>query len=196
MNPVEHRCHCGSHVAVRIRNLNVRIGAVSILEDVSAEIPRGMCTAIVGPNGAGKTTLTKALLDDIPYKGEIEFGDASGGFSRRKPRFGYVPQKLIFDRDMPLTVTEFRAGGLVRRPVFFGISKAFRLQCAEYLKEVECGHLAERSLGALSGGELQRVLLAQALMQNPEILILDEPAAGVDFKGEQLCCELLEKFRR
>lgn len=196
MNPVEHRCHCGSHVAVRIRNLNVRIGAVSILVDVSAEIPRGMCTAIVGPNGAGKTTLTKALLDDIPYKGEIEFGDASGGFSRRKPRFGYVPQKLIFDRDMPLTVTEYLAGGLVRRPVFFGISKAFRLQCAEYLKEVECGHLAERSLGALSGGELQRVLLAQALMQNPEILILDEPAAGVDFKGEQLCCELLEKFRR
>ena len=196
MNGHEQRCHCGNHVAIRIRNLNVKIGAVSILEDVSAEVPRGMCTAIVGPNGAGKTTLTRAILNDIPYRGEIEFGEADGTFSEKKPRFGYVPQKLLFDRDMPLTVTEFLAGTLARRPVFFGISKKFRDLCLDYLTEVECGHLAARSLGALSGGELQRVLLAQALMQKPEILILDEPAAGVDFKGEQLCCELLEKFRR
>lgn len=70
MNPVEHRCHCGSHVAVRIRNLNVRIGAVSILEDVSAEIPRGMCTAIVGPNGAERPRSQRRCSRDIPYKGE------------------------------------------------------------------------------------------------------------------------------
>lgn len=196
MSPLTEWCHCGSHVAVKIRNLTVRIGSVEILHDVSAEIPRGMCTAIVGPNGAGKTTLTKAILDDISYKGTIEFGNAEGTFSRKKPRFGYVPQKLNFDRDMPLTVLEFLAGGLVRRPVFFGIPAKFRALCAEYLNDVECAHLADRNLGALSGGELQRVLLAQALMQEPEILILDEPAAGVDFKGEQLCCELLEKFRQ
>ena len=107
-----------------------------------------------------------------------------------------MPQKLIFDRDMPLTVVEYLASGLVRRPVFFGISRKFRNLAAEYLSDVECGKLADRPLGALSGGELQRVLLAQALMQEPEILILDEPAAGIDFTGEQLLCELLEKFRR
>ena len=105
MKDAEQRCCCGGHAAIRIRDLNVKIGAVSILEHVSAVVPRGMCTAVVGPNGAGKTTLTRAILDDIPYRGEIEFGDSSGAFSRKKPRFGYVPQKLNFDRDMPLTVT-------------------------------------------------------------------------------------------
>ena len=191
-----HQCACAAHTAIRIRDLSVRIGSVNILENVTASVPYGMCTAIVGPNGAGKTTLTRAILGELPYKGEIEFGSKDGKFTHAPPRFGYVPQKLNFDRDMPLTVIEFLAGGLIRRPVFFGIPRKFRALCMEYLASVECSQSADRNLGALSGGELQRVLLAQALMQNPEILVLDEPEAGVDFKGEQLCCELLEKFRR
>lgn len=191
-----HQCACAAHTAICIRNLSVRIGSVSILEDVTASVPCGMCTAIVGPNGAGKTTLTRAILGELSYKGEIEFGNRTGEFTKKTPRFGYVPQKLNFDRDMPLTVIEFLAGGFVRRPVFFGIPRKFRTLCLEYLDSVECSQAADRSLGALSGGELQRVLLAQALMQEPEILVLDEPEAGIDFKGEQLCCELLEKFRR
>lgn len=191
-----HQCSCATHTAIRIENLSVRIGSVNILEDVTASVPCGMCTAIVGPNGAGKTTLTRAILGELPYKGGIEFGSRTGQFTRQPPRFGYVPQKLNFDRDMPLTVIEFLASGFVRRPVFFGISRKFRTECMEYLSSVECAQAADRALGALSGGELQRVLLAQALMQEPEILVLDEPEAGVDFKGEQLCCELLEKFRK
>lgn len=191
-----HQCSCATHTAIRIRDLSVRIGSVDILENVTASIPYGMCTAIVGPNGAGKTTLTRAILGELPYKGEIEFGSRTGHFTKKPPRFGYVPQKLNFDRDMPLTVIEFLAGGSVRRPVFFGISRKFRAKCLEYLNSVECAQAANRALGALSGGELQRVLLAQALMQEPELMVLDEPEAGVDFKGEQLCCELLEKFRR
>ena len=190
-----HHCHCAEHCAVRIHDLGVRIGSVTILEKVTATVPRGVCTAIVGPNGAGKTTLTRAILGELPYSGVIEFG-REGKFTSRPPRFGYVPQKLNFDRDMPLTVLEYLASGLVRRPVFFGVSRKFRAQAADYLDQVECLKLIDRPLGALSGGELQRVLLAQALMQDPEILILDEPAAGIDFKGEQLLCELLEKFRR
>lgn len=191
-----HHCCCAEHCAVRIRDLAVRIGSVSILENVNATIPYGVCTAIVGPNGAGKTTLTRAILGELPYSGSIEFGSKNGIFTRTPPRFGYVPQKLIFDRDMPLTVLEYLASGLVRRPVFFGIGRKFRSEAESYLAEVECGKLIDRPLGALSGGELQRVLLAQALMQKPEILVLDEPAAGIDFTGEQLLCELLEKFRR
>ena len=191
-----HSCNCAKHCAIRIRDLGVRIGSVTILENVTAAVPRGVCTAIVGPNGAGKTTLTRTILGELSHTGIVEFGSADGNFTLKPPRFGYVPQKLIFDRDMPLTVLEYLASGLVRRPVFFGIGKAFRSKAAGYLDEVECGKLIDRPLGALSGGELQRVLLAQALMQNPEILILDEPAAGIDFKGEQLLCELLEKFRR
>ena len=191
-----HQCCCAEHSAIRIRDLGVQIGSVTILEHVSAAVPRGVCTAIVGPNGAGKTTLTRAILGELEHTGVIEFGSGSGTFTRRPPRFGYVPQKLLFDRNMPLTVLEYLASGLTRRPVFFGIGRAFRKAASDYLSEVECGKLIDRPLGALSGGELQRVLLAQALMQNPEILILDEPAAGIDFKGEQLLCELLEKFRR
>ena len=191
-----HKCSCAEHCAIRIRDLGVRIGSVTILENVSATVPRGVCTAIVGPNGAGKTTLTRTILGELRHTGRIEFGLRPGTFSETPPRFGYVPQKLNFDRDMPLTVLEYLASSLVRRPVFLGISCKFRETAAAYLGEVECGKLIDRPLGALSGGELQRVLLAQALMQNPEILILDEPAAGIDFKGEQLLCELLEKFRR
>lgn len=190
-----HHCHCAEHCAVRIRDLGVRIGSVTILENVTATIPRGVCTAIVGPNGAGKTTLARSILGELQHTGVIEFG-VDGKFTPRPPRFGYVPQKLNFDRDMPLTVLEYLASGLVRRPVFFGVGRKFRAQAADYLEQVECLKLIDRPLGALSGGELQRVLLAQALMQDPEILILDEPAAGIDFKGEQLLCELLEKFRR
>ena len=191
-----HKCSCAEHCAIRIRDLGVRIGSVTILEEVTATVPRGVCTAIVGPNGAGKTTLTRTILGELKHTGVIEFGSPSGSFTRQLPRFGYVPQKLNFDRDMPLTVLEYLASGLVRRPIFLGISRKFRAEAGEFLGEVECGKLIDRPLGALSGGELQRVLLAQALMQNPEILILDEPAAGIDFKGEQLLCELLEKFRR
>ena len=191
-----HLCNCAKHSAIRIRNLNVRIGSVHILQGITASVPRGVCTAIVGPNGAGKTTLTRAILGELPYEGDIEFGTPDGTFTRKKPRFGYVPQKLNFDRDMPLTVLEYLASGLVRRPVFFGVSGKFRAQVRDYLESVECGKVIDRRLGALSGGALPRVLLAQALMQKPEILVLDEPAAGVDFKGEQLCCELLEKFRK
>ena len=190
-----HHCDCSCHTAVRIRNLAVSYGSLLVLHDVNASIPRGICTAIVGPNGAGKTTLVRAILDALPYKGEILFGQQDGSFKRRKPRFGYVPQKLDFDREMPLSVLEYLAAGLVRRPLFFSVSRKFRSEVEQYLESVECAHVIDRPLGGLSGGELQRVLLAQALMQSPEILILDEPAAGVDYKGEQLLCELLERFR-
>ena len=91
---------------------------------------------------------------------------------------------------------EFLACSFQRRPVFFGVSGAFRKTAETYLADVDCSSVRDRKMGALSGGELQRVLLALALMRKPEILILDEPAAGVDFKGEKLCCELLETFRK
>ena len=152
-----HSCNCAKHCAIRIRDLGVRIGSVTILENVTAAVPRGVCTAIVGPNGAGKTTLTRTILGELSHTGIVEFGSADGNFTLKPPRFGYVPQKLIFDRDMPLTVLEYLASGLVRRPVFFGIGKAFRSKAAGYLDEVECGKLIDRPLGALSGGELQRV---------------------------------------
>lgn len=197
-------CKCGncntrenvqSGNAVVFRNVSVKLGGVSILENINAVIPRESCTAIVGPNGAGKTTLTLAMLGEIPYDGKIEFINEKGIITGKPPRIGFVPQKLQFDRTIPLTVMEFLASGIQRFPIFLGISGKFREKAIANLKLVDCDYTADRKLGTLSGGELQRVLLAQAILQDPEILILDEPAAGVDFKGEKLCCELLDTLR-
>lgn len=179
--------------AVLFRDVNVSMGDVRILENVSARIPLESSTAVVGPNGAGKTSLTLALLGQMPYRGRIEFPCLEGG--RRLPRFGFVPQVLQFDRDMPMTVMDFLLSGMQRMPLFLGKSARLQRRAEAMLEEVECARLSGRLFGALSGGEIQRVLLAQALLQEPEILILDEPTAGVDFKGGQICCELLNKIR-
>lgn len=191
-----HTCHCARHTAVMIENLTVTLNNVNILQDITFSVPRGVCTAIVGPNGAGKSTLAKAILGEINYQGKVLFGQNDGSFSPCAPHWGYVPQKLQFDRNMPLTVIEFLTASLSRRPVFLKISKHLRRRCLDMLQAVECPHSADRQLGKLSGGELQRVLLSLALLQEPEIVLLDEPASGVDFQGEKLCCGLLEKFRK
>ncbi len=196
MNHNLHHCCCAEHTAVKLENLSVTLNGVKILTDITAAIPRGVCTAIVGANGAGKSTLAKAISGAIPYSGRVFFGTSDGKFSTRPPRWGYVPQKLQFDRDMPLTCQEFLAASLSCRPLFLGISKSVKEKIIAMLEAVECPHLVDRQLGKLSGGELQRILLAMALLQEPELLLLDEPAAGVDFQGEKLCCGLLEKFRR
>ena len=179
--------------AVSLQNVRICLGDNLILDQVNARVPLGCSTAIVGPNGAGKTSLTLAILGQVPYKGVIEFAYCH---NPAKPRFGFVPQKLQFDRDMPMTVMDFLLSGIQLFPIFFGQSKKMKARIMEMLDEVECTKLANRAFGALSGGEIQRVLLAQALLRDPEILVLDEPTSGVDFKGGQVCCELLNRIRK
>jgi len=179
--------------AVTYKDVSVRLSGNSILDGVSAHIPRGSSTAIVGPNGAGKTTMILSLLGQVPYSGSIEtFKTVSGS----PPRIGYVPQRLSFDRGMPITVLEFMAMGWQRSPLWFGVKKKFRESANELLSAVKADGLKKSMLGALSGGEVQRVLLALALGQNPDLLVLDEPASGVDFQGEYIFCELLENLRK
>jgi zinc transport system ATP-binding protein len=180
-------------MAISFRNVTVERGGVSILENVTASVPRGSCTAIIGPNGAGKTTLLLALLGEISYKGYINDAYSTNGSCSK---IGYVPQRLTFDRGMPITVNEFLVMGIQRKPLWFGIRSDLKKQSLELLSSVKADHLAERKLGTLSGGEMQRMLLALALQQNPELLVLDEPAAGVDFQGEYLFCELLDGLRK
>jgi len=177
--------------AVRFDEVTVKHEGVSILDRVSAIVPKGSCTAIIGPNGAGKTTLLLALLGEIDYLGRIVLG--AGGIS---PRVGYMPQRFSFDRGMPLTVSEFLVMGFQKKPLWFGLNNDLCRRTRESLTLVKADHLAERAIGALSGGELQRVLLALALQQEPELLILDEPSAGIDFPEEILFCELLDELRR
>lgn len=182
----------GEKYAIVMECVSVRLGGSLVLENASAHVPRGESTAIIGPNGAGKTSLALAILGQEPYSGTIHFPPHR---TRNSVRFGFVPQKLQFDRAMPMTVLDFLTAGLQRRPLFFGYSPRRRAQALAMLEEVECVELADRSFGALSGGEIQRVLLASALLRDPEILILDEPTSGVDFKGGRLCCELLHRIR-
>ena len=184
-------CHANG-AAVTFENVTVSLGGNTILENVSARIPQGSCTAIVGPNGAGKTTMLLALLGEVPFSGGIRVSRAEEG---RRLRMGYVPQRLQFDRGMPLAVLEFMVMGWQRSPLWFGVRRAYRDRARELLASVKMDGLEKRRIGALSGGEMQRVLLALALGQEPDLLVLDEPASGVDFQGEHVFCELLDKLR-
>ncbi len=175
--------------AVQFRDVSVHSGRVEILNSVWAQVPEGSQTIIIGPNGGGKTTLIRAMLKEAAYGGEIVFEPHS-------PRLGYVPQRLDFDRNLPLNVSEFLSLGLTERPLWLGRPKGLLAKIEELLTEVGAAHLLNRRLGELSGGELQRVLLASALSLAPELLILDEPATGVDIYGEELLCEILEGFKK
>jgi len=180
-------------VAVAFDAVTVALGGVSILDGVTALVPQGGCTAIVGPNGSGKTTLLLALLGQVPYAGRIALTPNADGAA---PRIGYVPQRLAFDRGLPMTVMDFMVMGRQRLPLWFGCRARLQAQARDLLAMVKAEGLAKRQVGALSGGEMQRVLLALALQQEPDLLILDEPAAGVDFQGEQIFCELLDGLRQ
>ncbi len=180
---------------IELSHVGVTAGADTLLEDVSFHIHCGQLTALVGPNGAGKTTLIKALLGQTPHTGVIRHVDAEG-HDFPAPRIGYVPQQLPFDREMPVTVCDLMAASLSRRPVWLGVSKAVREQVRRALRETEAERLMDKRLGALSGGELQRVLLAMALCPLPDLLVLDEPVSGVDQNGLSLFLQTVSALRR
>jgi zinc transport system ATP-binding protein len=174
--------------AVLIRDMGVTVGHYDILKKVTATIPSRKQTVIIGPNGAGKSTLVLALLGEMSYSGSIVFDPP-------KPRLGFVPQRLDFDRRLPITVAEFMSLGRSIWPMWLKIPGKVRESNLSYLDMVKASSLIDKPLGSLSGGETQRVFLARSLIQKPDILILDEPASGVDVRGEQLLCEILESFK-
>lgn len=166
----------------------------AILKDITAEAPPGGATVVIGPNGAGKTTLLRCLLGETGYQGSISFFSKQGA-QCDKPALGYVPQQLMADPQTPLRVYEFMALSHEKRPLWLGCSKRCRKIAAEYLTLVGAEKLENRRLGDLSGGELRRVLLANALSRRPALLVLDEAEAGVDYRGERLFWELLDRMR-
>lgn len=159
---------------VRVESISLNIGERNILHEVSLEIFPESVLTIIGPNGAGKSTVLKILLG---------LQQASSGNVIRKPklRIGYVPQKFTIDPLLPLTVERFVRLGKAEK--FFTLKEIF--------SEVGVSHLAKQSMQHLSGGELQRVLLARALLGEPELLVLDEPAQGVDVAGQSELYQLL-----
>lgn len=187
-------CAVAKAIGIRFQGLNVTRQGRVILDNINAEIPPGSATVIIGPNGAGKTTLLRCLLDEAPYSGKISYSLASGE-PCRNPVIGYVPQQLMADSQMPLRVYEFLALGQAHKPLWLGCGAASRQKASYFLNLVDAAKLEQQRLGELSGGELRRVLLAAALLRKPDLLILDEAEAGVDYRGERLFWQLLDKMR-
>jgi len=186
-------CTCGL-CCTKIKNFGVIRGKTEILKDVNLHIHCGDLTAIIGPNGAGKSTLLKAILGEVPHSGELIFLSGKNETSGR-PLIGYVPQKLDFDYSSPVSVLDFFAAAKSRVPVWFTHSKNTRNRAIESLAKVQAEHLLNRRLGALSGGELQRVLLALALDPIPDLLLLDEPVSGIDQNGLKMFYKTVSELR-
>ncbi len=179
---------------IDLDRISVRRGGQTLLQDVSMHIHCGQLTVLIGQNGAGKTTLIKALLGQLPHSGTIRHVD-SRGLDIPHLRTGYVPQVLQFDREMPLTVEDYLAAALSKRPVWTGVGSKTRARVAQALADVDAAELAPRPLGRCSGGELQRVLLALALVPAPDLLVLDEPVSGIDRNGLKMFLETLMDLR-
>ena len=195
MRNFRHGGSCDSSCCLRIQDLSVKIGGDAILSDVNLHIHCGQMVALIGPNGAGKSTLIKAILGQRDYDGIITFS-APGMRHRKMPRIGYVPQSPAFDPGDPLSVADLFACCLSKRPAFLGLSPAMRDKTMECLERVHGEELIDKRVGTLSGGELQRVLLALALEPLPNILILDEPLSGVDIEGQTELMDMLDEIRK
>lgn len=185
--------HCGL-CSITLKNIQVTSGQDILLDHINLQLHCGELTALIGKNGAGKTTLLKAILGERAYQGEILYMDHNGK-PVTKPKIGYVPQQMDFDRSTPVRVEDFMAAARGKAPVWWKISKNNRAEIADILEDMDCAYLAKRRLGALSGGELQRVLLALATHPVPDLLILDEPVSGVDMVGLDLFYHRVTQLR-
>jgi len=164
---------------IAARHACVRFGGTEVLHDISLRVDAAEIVTIVGPNGSGKSTLLRALLGITPL--------AAGRVSRRPGlRIGYVPQRLQIDRTLPMTARRFLSLPIRQTPV----------ASAAALARVGVPEVAERQMTDLSGGQFQRVLLARALLTEPDLLILDEPTQGLDQPGEAAFYRLIEELRR
>ncbi len=175
--------------SLHFEDVGLWLGGGSILEHIDFAVEAGTIHCLIGPNGGGKTSLLRSLLGQMPHTGTIRIRWG------RARTIGYVPQALDFDRTLPMTVEDFLAMTCQHRPAFLGLGRRHRAEVAEALDRVGMSGKRKRLFGALSGGERQRVLLAQALIPRPRLLILDEPATGLDREGDELVRSFCREFR-
>ena len=175
MKPIKHKGNtlgCHGSCCLKVDDLTVTMGEDRILDHVSFHMHCGELIALIGPNGAGKSSLFRSILGQMPYTGSIQFQTAAG--NRMHPRIGYVPQSPSFDLSDPVSVLDLFVASISNWPIVLPIPKRLKDLVAQCLERVNGLELLHKQVGALSGGELQRVLLAMALEPVPNILILDE----------------------
>jgi zinc transport system ATP-binding protein len=164
-------------IILKVENLNVELEGEKILENLSFEVKKGDVLTILGPNGAGKTVLLKNLLGILPFKGKIEWKSGL--------KISYVPQRLPFIKDIPMNVEEF-----------FKLKEASKKEIKEILNSVGFkDNFLNKKIGELSSGQFQRILVARALIKNPNVLLFDEPTTGIDIGGEETIYTLLAKLK-
>lgn len=169
--------------ALEVKNLIVKIGEQEIIKNISFSLPEKTITALIGPNGAGKSVLLKTILGIYPYKGEIKiFGE---NHLKKLELIGYVPQNYSYDSSLPLTVYEF-----------LKISFNDQVKINKILREIDIEDLKNKLISKLSGGQLQRVLFARALLNNPKILLLDEPVSETDIVGQKEFYEIIKTLNK
>lgn len=167
---------------IEVSNLSVHFGSTRVLADLSFRVGKGSALAIIGPNGAGKTVLLKTLIGSLPFTGNVRWAPGV--------RIGYVPQKLDLERDIPITGIDFlRARAAAAHKSALDLSPLVNLVGIPL-------EVVQRTIGALSGGQFQRLLVAFALVADPNVLLLDEPTAGVDEPGQEQLNDLVRRLQK
>jgi len=181
---------------IECNRLSVELGGVMVLDGVTLSVCKGDYLGLVGPNGGGKTTLLRVILGlEKSSGGSVSvFGALPGSFPER---IGYVPQRLFFDREFPISVRELvLMGRLSKKKLFQHFNRIDREKADAALGVAGLERLADRRIGTLSGGELQRALIARALAGEPELLLLDEPTASADPQMKTTIYDLLDNQKK
>ncbi len=183
---------------IKVDQVQVVLGGKAVLEDITFSVYSGELTGIIGPNGAGKTTLLRTMLGLVPIrKGQLEvFGVPVSRLKLVRPRIGYMPQRKSFERRFPLSASDVVAGGLLTPETLLRPVSAKNEKIKKALQFVAMERYHNQPFQDLSGGEQQRILLARSLVRQPELLLLDEPNAGLDFPAQQSFTELIQSLKR
>jgi len=162
---------------LEVKNLTVSFGEEKVIDNLSFNLKKGENLVVVGPNGAGKTVLLRTLIQMIPFEGEIKW--------QENVKIGYVPQKILPEKNIPLSIEEF-----------FNFKKNGSEQISQALKSVGISDpsILKKKIGVISSGQLQRILIAWSLISDPEVLLFDEPMAGIDIGGEETIYNLLSQI--
>ena len=180
---------------VSLKNVTVKYGSYTAIESANLEIFEGDFIGIIGPNGGGKTTLIKTILGSVPYSGDITLSPTLFDYGRRL--IGYLPQQTTFDRQFPISVIEVVLSGLQSQKGFSRRYKtAERNKALQLLDNMGINSIADRQIGEISGGQMQRVLLCRAIIAEPKLLILDEPTNFVDKRFESELYDILRELNK